>query len=223
LGEGNGGVRRRVSRREIDEELCCGEAGTRIAKSGSDFGEGYENESALRKPGMRNFEAGLRKDEIAVKENVEVEGAGAVGDRGGAITTEKALDEKECGKEGARSERSVKDDNGIKEAGLICEADGGSGIERRTRGDASDGRKLRKGSGERGVGMAGEAGKVAAESDVGEGHAGMRVASLQVSRASCVLASLRIGCDESGQKKRPRRISTSRFEWVETLFSSEEG
>jgi hypothetical protein len=53
---------------------------------------------------------------------------------------------------------------------LIGKADGGSGIEPRTRGDASDGGELREGSGERGIGMAGEAGKVGAKGDVGEGH-----------------------------------------------------
>jgi len=170
---------------------------------------------------MRNFEARLREYEIAIEENVEVEGPGAVGDSGGAVTTEETLDEKERGEEGARSERSVDGDDGIEKAGLICEADGGSGIQRRTRGDASDGRELREGRGERGVGMAGRAGKVRAKADVGEGHAGTRVASSKGSRASCVLASLRIGCEESWQKKRPLRISTSRFERVKTLLSSE--
>ena len=91
---GNGGVRRRASGREIGEELCGGEAGARIAEIGSDFGEGYEDEGALREAGMRNFKAGLRKDEIAVEENVEVKGAGAIADCGVAITTKESLDEK---------------------------------------------------------------------------------------------------------------------------------
>jgi hypothetical protein len=34
----------------------------------------------------------------------------------------------------------------------------------------SDGCEMREGCGERGIGMAGEAGKVGAEGDVGEGH-----------------------------------------------------
>jgi len=119
---------------------------------------------------MRNLKAGLREDEIAVEENVEVEGAGTVWDGGGAITTEETLDEKEGGEEGSRSECGVKDDDGVEEAGLIGEADGGGGIEPGTRGDASDGRELLEGSGERGVGMAGEAGKVGAEGYVDEGH-----------------------------------------------------
>jgi hypothetical protein len=209
--------------REIREELCSSEAGTRIAEIGSDFGEGYENKGALREAGMRNLEARLREDEIAVEENVEVEGAGAVGDSGGAITTEETFNKKEGGEEGARSERGFKSDDGIEEAGLISESDGGSGIQRRTHDDVSDGREVREGRGERGVGMAGRAGKVGAEGDVGEGHPGTRVASLQGSRASCVLASLRLAAMKVGKKKRPRRISTSRFEWGATLLSSEEG
>jgi hypothetical protein len=99
--------------REIGKKLCSGEAGTRIAEIRSNFGEGYENKGALRKAGMRNFKAGLRKDDIAIEENVEVKGAGTVGDGDGAITTEESLNEKEGGEEGSRSERGVKDDDGI--------------------------------------------------------------------------------------------------------------
>jgi hypothetical protein len=138
LGGGDGWVRSGGGR-EIREELCGGEAGTRVAEIGSDFGEGYEDEGALREAGMRNFEAGLREDEVGVEENVEVEGARAVGDSGRAITTEETLDEKEGCEEGARSQRGIKGDDSIEEAGLIGEADGGGGIQRGTRGDASDG------------------------------------------------------------------------------------
>jgi hypothetical protein len=94
LDEGDSGVRRRAGGREIGEELCSGETGTGIAEIGSDFSEGYEDESALRKAGMRNFKAGLSDDEIAIEENVEVEGAGAIADCGVAITTKESLDEK---------------------------------------------------------------------------------------------------------------------------------
>jgi hypothetical protein len=93
--------------------LCSGETGTRIAEIGSDFGERYENKGALRKAGMWNFKAGLGMDEIAVKEDVEVEGARAIGDGHGAITTEEPLDEKEGGEQGSRSQRGIKDNDGI--------------------------------------------------------------------------------------------------------------
>jgi hypothetical protein len=99
--------------REIGEELRSSQAGTRIAEIGSDFGEGYENKGTLRETWMRNFKAGLGMDEIAVKEDVEVEGAGAIGDGHGAITAEEALDKKEGGEEGSRSQRGIKDNDGI--------------------------------------------------------------------------------------------------------------
>ncbi len=169
LDRGDGGVRS-SSGSEIREEFRSGETGTRIAESGGDFGERHEDEGALREAGMRNFKVGFRKDEIAVKENVEIEGAGAVGDGGGAIATEGTFNKKEGGEEDARSERGINRDDGIEEAGLIGEADGSGGIEPRPRGDASDGSELREGRCERGVGMAGEAGKVGAEGDIGEGH-----------------------------------------------------
>jgi hypothetical protein len=195
------GAGRRVGGSEIGEELSGGEAGTGIAQIGSNFGEGHEDESTLRETWMRNFKAGLREDETCVEENVEIEGAGAVGGRGVTITTKETLDEEESGEEGSRSECGFNGDDGVDEAGLICEADWGSGIERRSGGDASDGRELQEGSCERGIGMAGETRKVGAESDVGNWHAGMRVASWRGSRASCVLASLRIGFHESGRKE----------------------
>jgi hypothetical protein len=113
LDWGDGGVWRCGGGREICEELCNGEAGTRIAESGSDFGQGHEDKGALREAGMRNLKAGFREDEIAVKENVEVEGAGAIGDGVGAVTTEEVLDEKEGSEEGTRSERGIKDNDCI--------------------------------------------------------------------------------------------------------------
>jgi hypothetical protein len=177
LDGGDGWVRSDGGGREVRKEFSDGEAGGRNAQVGRNFGEGYEDEGALREAGMRNFKAGLGEDEVAIEEDVEVEGAGAVGNGGGAVTTEETLDEKEGGEKGARSERGVKGEDGIEETGLICEADGGGGIQRGTRSDASDGREVREGRGERGVWMTGRAGKVGAEGYVGKGHAGTRVAS----------------------------------------------
>jgi hypothetical protein len=189
--------------------LCNGKVGARIAEGGSDFGEGYEDEGALREAGMRNFKAGLRENEIAVQENVEVEGAGAVGDSRGAITAEEAFDEKKGGEKGARRERRVKGDDCIEEARLVWDADGGSGIKGRTRGGASDGREVREGRGERGVWMAGGTGKIGAKADIGEGHAGTRVASWRGVRASRVWRVCGFVATKVGKEKRPRRISTS--------------
>jgi len=53
---------------------------------------------------MRDFEIELRKDEVAVEEEVEVEGARAVGEGGGAVAAEVALDGEERVEEDARGE-----------------------------------------------------------------------------------------------------------------------
>src|ERR1039457_859225 len=89
---------------EIGEELSGGEAGAGIDGVGSDFNEGDEDEGALGEARMRDFEAEFRKDEIAAEEEVEVDGAGAVGKAGGAVATEEALDGKERIEKDARGE-----------------------------------------------------------------------------------------------------------------------
>ena len=83
---------------------------------------------------MRDFQAGLGEDEIAVEENVEVEGAGAVRDGGGAVAAEVALDGEEGVEEIARGEMRFEGDDGVEEAGLVGEADGRGGVERGARG-----------------------------------------------------------------------------------------
>jgi len=81
-----------VSMREVCEKFDRCKAGGGNAEMGSDFGEGDEDEGALSESGMRDFETGFAEDEIAIEEDVEVEGAGAVGDGAGAIAAEEALD-----------------------------------------------------------------------------------------------------------------------------------
>ncbi len=73
---------------------------------------------------MRDFEGGLADDEVAVEEDVEVEGAGTVGEGGGAVAAEVALDGEEGVEEWARGERGFECDDGVKEAGLINDAGG---------------------------------------------------------------------------------------------------
>ena len=160
---------------------------------GSDFGEGDEDEGALGEAGVRDFEAGLREDEIAVEKDVKVEGAGTVGEGGGAVAAEEALDGKERFEEDARGERGVECNDGVEEAGLINktggEADGGGGVKRGAGSDAAEGGEVIKCSGESGSGRAGGAGQVCAEGDVHEGH-GTRLAELarQAELASLPLA-----------------------------------
>lgn len=162
---------------QIGEELGGGEFGGRNAKVRSDFGKGDEDEGALGKAGMRDFEAGLVQDEIAIEEDVEVESARAVGPGGGAVAAKEALDGKKCVEKGTRGEIGFKGNDGVEKARLIGETDRGSGIERRTRPDVSNGRELRERCSEGGIGRAGGAGKVGSEGNVGDRH-GTRVAEL---------------------------------------------
>jgi len=50
------------------------------------------------------LEVELREDEVAVEDEIEVEGAGAVGEAGGAVAAEVALDGKEGVEKDARGE-----------------------------------------------------------------------------------------------------------------------
>lgn len=168
LGEGF------VAPREIQEELRDGAAGAGIAGMGSDFVQRDEDEGALGEARVRDFQAGLADDQIAVEENVEVEGTGAVGDLSGAVAAKVALDREESGEEIARGKIRFEGDDGVEEAGLINKAwgetDRGGGVERGARGDAAEGGEALGGGGERGFGRAGGAGQVGAEGDVGKRH-----------------------------------------------------
>ena len=119
---------------------------------------------------MRDFEAGLGEDEIAVEEDVEVEGAGTVGNGAGAVASERALDGEKRVKEPARREIGFKRNDGVEEARLIGEADGLGGIKRGTRGDAAQIANVLQGRGKRDIGRPGRAGKVGAEGDGGDRH-----------------------------------------------------
>jgi hypothetical protein len=179
---------------EIGEELRGGQAGGRNAEIGSDFGEREEDEGALSQAGMRDFEGRFRRDEIAVEKNVEVQGAGAVGDGARAIAPEEALDGEKIGKERARGEIGFKGDDGVEKTGLIDdhagEANRFGGIERGTRGDAAERANVLKGRGERGIGRASGAGEVGAEGDGCEGHADLRVAERTESAPLNLVASV---------------------------------
>ncbi len=158
------------ARIEIGEELSGGQAGGRNAEIRSYFGERDEDEGTLGKAGMRDFKAGLGESEIAVEEDIEVEGARTVGRGARAIAAEAALNGEERVKEWARREIGFKSDDGVEEAGLIGEADRLGGIERGTRGDATEGGNVLKCRGERGIGRTSGTGEVGAEGDGCEGH-----------------------------------------------------
>ena len=142
----------------------------------SDFVERNEDEGALGEARVGDLETGLGDDEIAVEKDVEVEGARAIGNGGGAIAAEFALDGEEGGEEIAGSKRGFEGEGGVEEERLIGEADGGGGVERRLRGDAADCGEARGSRGERGFRGAGGAGEIGSEGDGREGHADKRVA-----------------------------------------------
>lgn len=123
----------RIFRIEFGEKLRCGQAGGRHAEIGSDFGERDKDEGALGKAEMRDYEAGFGQDEIAIEEDIEVEGARTVEDGARAITAEQALDREKSFKEGARREIGLNGDDGVQEARLIGKADWFCGVERNAR------------------------------------------------------------------------------------------
>lgn len=137
---------------------------------GRDFGDRNEDEGALGEARMRNFESRVGENEIAIEQDVEVKGAGAIGDGGRAIAAEDALDGEENVEDRMRGEIGFKRDDGVEKARLIGEANWHGGIEGRTRGDAAGFCDLLERGGERGVWRPGGAGKVCAESDEGERH-----------------------------------------------------
>jgi hypothetical protein len=96
--------RTRIGGSEVGEELRGGESGAGIDGIGGDFDKGDEDEGALGETGMRDFEVELREDEVAVEEEIEVEGARAVGEGDGAVAAEVALDGKERVEKNARGE-----------------------------------------------------------------------------------------------------------------------
>jgi len=158
--------------REVSEEMCSGETGTRISESGSDFVEGHEDEGALCETGMGNFKAGLREDEIAVEENVEVEGAGAVGDAVQAVAAKSALDFEEVFEEGQGIEGCFESGCAVEEGGLVGVSDGFRGVPGGFGDECSKFGEAKNGSVKGFARRAGGAGKVGAEGDVGGLHGG---------------------------------------------------
>jgi hypothetical protein len=125
---------------------------------------------------VRNVEAGFAEDQIAVKDEIEVEGARAVGNFGQAVAAEFVLDGEKSTEQLQWAERSLKQDGRIGEAGLIRNADGRGGVKRRAGGDAAETGKESNSGGKGDVRRAGGTGQVAAEGDGGREHAGFRVA-----------------------------------------------
>ncbi len=74
---------------------------------------------------VRDVQAGLAENEIAIKSDVQIEGAGTVGDDGRTIAAEIALDGEEHAEQFERGEQGIESYDSIEESGLLCETDGG--------------------------------------------------------------------------------------------------
>ncbi len=106
-----------------------GSAAVGIAQVGRDFVQRDEDEGALGEARMRDFKAGLAEDEIVVEENVEIEGARAVRNTGGAVAAEFTLDEENGAKQFERRQSCFESYDRVEKAGLIGEAHGLGGVE----------------------------------------------------------------------------------------------
>jgi hypothetical protein len=130
----------------------------------------YENEGSLGETGVRNVEVGFVENQGSEQQDIEVEGAGAVGNAGGAVAAKLALDAKKGGEEGGGREVRFESDDGVDEAWLVGESDGRGGIEGRPADDLADGSESLGGGGESGFRRTGGAGDVGAHSDVSGLH-----------------------------------------------------
>ena len=137
--------------------------------------ERYEHEGAFRKPRVRNIEVGLVEYIVTIEQQVEVEGAGPVGNRGRTIAPEVALDSQKRRQQGGGRQLSFEGNHGIQEAGLIGKSHRGCGIQRGSAQDLADGREAIDCGGQRGLWRSRRAGHVGPHPDVADLH-GFRVA-----------------------------------------------
>lgn len=154
-----------------------------------DLIERDEDEGALGQAGVGNFQIRFADAEIAVEENIEIEGARTVGETRGAVAAKLLFDGQQGVEQRARSELGFKSDDSIYEAGLRGETDGRGGVERGARGDSTERGETHGGCGQRGVGLAGVAGQVGAETDVSRVHLLQGIARRGVTGGRTALSS----------------------------------
>lgn len=87
-----------------------------MAKFGSKFGQGNEDEAALRQARMRNFHPRRVNHRSFVEKNIEVDDPGPARDQ--LLAAEIAFDRLQLFKQLARRERSLRFDNAIQKPGL---------------------------------------------------------------------------------------------------------
>jgi len=136
---------------------------------------------------MGNHQSGLSEVDAGEEQNVEVEGAGAVLEAGGAVAAEVLFDAEKGGQQGMRIEAGFQGYNRIDKARLGGKADRIGGVERRAANYAAQGFKARGRGGERRVGRSGMAGQVRAHSDVGRVHG---LQSIAISHPLCKVRTM---------------------------------
>ena len=104
-----------------------------VLQVGRELAQGHEHEATLMQAGVWEMEAGFGEDEGAVEEQIEIEGAWAVGLIADAAAG--GFDAQEFVQEIARGEGGFERGGGVEEGSLIGEADGFGFIER---GDAAE-------------------------------------------------------------------------------------
>jgi len=121
------------------KQLSHGTAREWVDRLWRDLREWDEDEGAVGKAGMGDFEVGLGYDLIAEEQDIQVECARAVWKTGCAVAAKFALDCQQAVEQGAGGEIAFESDDGVDEVGLVGKADGLGGVERRTGDEAAEG------------------------------------------------------------------------------------
>lgn len=161
---------------EGPKEFGDGTARAGIARARRDFVQWNEDKGPLGETRVGDLEGSFAQDKIAIKNDIEIERAGAVWDSVHAVAAEGLFGGENGTEELERRKRGFKRDHGVEEARLIGETDGLSGIKGRLRTDAADWGEARDSRGQSGVGRAGGAVEIGAEGDISERHVEYRLA-----------------------------------------------
>jgi hypothetical protein len=132
--------------------------------------ERNEHKSSLGETGVGDVEIGFVKNQGTKQQDIQVEGAGPIGNAGRAVAAELALDAEESSEEGRRRKVRFEGDGGVDESWLSGKSDGRGGIEGRPADDPADGGEALDGGGERGFRRTSWAGNVGTHPDVSGLH-----------------------------------------------------
>ena len=135
-----------------------------------DLVERDQDEGALGEARVRDDKTSSTDNKVAVEQDVEIEGARAVGDAGGAVAAKVLFDEEQGAKQFDGGQASFEGGGGVEKAGLLREADRRGGVKRGTGKHATQRFEARGRGSQSGIRWSGGAGQVGAQSDVGGAH-----------------------------------------------------